>query len=189
MMEKAEGVLLRMEEAYRREKDSGQCIVPDVVSYTTVIQGWASCRCSEAILRADMIAKRLNEMHLSGNEAAKPDRGVGIAVLNANIWNRQGRHQFGSSGGVMDDDNIMALVNATPPDLVSLSKLIKDWKSSDAGEKAEDIIDRLLVRYKETRDEEVLPDAQLFTSGKIAGACTRFETLLCISLIPMLPLK
>ena len=136
-----------------------------------------------------MIAKRLNDMHSSGNEAAKPDRGVGIAVLNANIWNRQGSHRFGNDCGVMDDEDIMALVNATPPELVSLSKLIKDWKSSDAGEKAEGIIDRLLVRYKETRDEEALPDAQLFTSGKFADAGMRFETIFCISLILMLPLK
>ena len=170
-MEKAEGVLLRMEESYRSQKDSRTCIIPDVVSYTTVIQGWASCRCPDAIFRADMIAKRLNEMHQSGNEAAKPDRGVDVAVLNANIWNRQGRHQFGTDSDFPDDHDIVAFVNATPPDLVSLSKLIKDWKTSDAGEKAEDIIDRLLIRYKESGDDRILPDAQLFTTGTFERVC------------------
>lgn len=170
VMEKAEGVLLRMEETYRREKDSHQCIVPDVVSYSTVIQGWASCRCPDSIQRADKIAKRLNEMYRSGNAAAKPDQGVDLAVLNANIWNRQGRKDVGFSGNLMDDKKLMALVNGSPPDLVSLTKLIKDRRSSDAGEKAEDIIDQLLVRYKESQDEEVLPDGQMFTSGECEQA-------------------
>ena len=127
-MEKAEGILFRMEEIYQREKDSRNCIIPDVVSYTTVIQGWAACRSPDAILRADMIAKRLNKMHLSGNDAAKADRGVGVALLNANIWNGQARKELGIHGNLQDHTSIETLVNATPPDMVSLSKIIKKKK-------------------------------------------------------------
>ena len=112
-----------------------------------------------------MIAKRLNKMHLSGNDAAKADRGVGVALLNANIWNGQARKELGIHGNLQDHTSIETLVNATPPDMVSLSKIIKEMKSSDAGEKAEEIIDLLLSRYKYCGSEDVLPDAQLFTSG------------------------
>jgi hypothetical protein len=166
-MEKAESTLMRMEETYQQNMNSNDCVVPDVVSYSTVIQGWASCRCPDAITRADKIAKQLNKMYRSGNEAAKPDHGVEIAVLNAKLWNRHNRQETGGRRAPIDDTQIMALVNAKPPDLVSLTKLIKDWESSDAGAKAEDIINRLLVRYEETQLEEVLPDSNLFTAGKI----------------------
>jgi hypothetical protein len=165
-MEKAEGILIRMEETYQREKQTSNCIVPDVVSYSTVIQGWASCRCPDAIIRADKIAKRLNNMHRSGNKAAKPDHGVEIAVLNAKIWNRPNLQETRGIRNPIDDRQIMALVNAKPPDLVSLTKLIKEWESSDAGSKAEDIINRLLMLYEETQADEVLPDSTLFTAGK-----------------------
>lgn len=165
-MEKAEGILIFMEETYQKERNSINCIVPDVISYSTVIQGWASCRCPDAIIRADKIAKRLNKMHRSGNEAAKPDHGVEIAVLNAKLWNGPNLQESGGRRTPIDDHQIMALVYANPPDLVSLTKLIKNWESSDAGAKAEDIIDRLLTRYEESQAEEVLPDSTLFTAGK-----------------------
>jgi len=162
-MEKAEGILFRMEETYQKTNSSEYCIVPDVVSYSTVIQGWASCRSPDSIQRADRIAKRLNKMYKSGNAAAKPDQGVDLAVLNAKVWHRRwGGH---STGSLMSDELVDSIISQSPPDLVALTKLIKDRSSSDAGEKAEAIIDRLLVRYEETRNEEMLPDAVMFTSG------------------------
>jgi len=178
IMEKAESLLTRMEEKYRRGKDLRRCIVPDVVSYTTVIQGWASCRSPDAILRADRVAKRLNQMYESGNEAAKADRGVVIALLNANIWSGQELKMFRTSSDFMDQTRMLALVNATTPDMESLSKLIKDMKSSDAGEKAEEIIDLLLARYKDSRNEDCLPDARLFTSGKLAKVVFNYDVKL-----------
>lgn len=164
-MEKAEAILLRMEETYRNANNTDQCVAPDVVSYSTVIQGWASCRSPDSIQRADMVAKRLNEMYKSGNEAAKPDQGVDLACLNAQVWHRRKKGNRALSTSLMSEDRLDSLINRTPPDLIALTKLIKDRRSSDAGEKAEAIIDRLFERYEDTRNEEMLPDAVMFTSG------------------------
>lgn len=169
IMEKAEGLLLRMEEMYKNHNSTDEpCVVPDVVSYSTVIHGWASCRCPDSIQRADNVAKRLNAMHLSGNDAAKPDRGVDLAILNSFLWqSKEGNVKAGRRGPFMDDKKrVDSLIDCSPPDLVALTKIMNERRSSDAGERAEAIIDRLLVKYNETRDQAFLPDALMFSSGK-----------------------
>lgn len=166
-MERAEGLLLRMEDTYKSRNSTEHCVVPDVVSYSTVIQGWASCRCPDSIQRADGIAKRLNSMYSSGNEAAKPDEAVDLALLNSYLWQGQeGKEKAALRRPFIAEESIASLVDRSPPDLIALTNLIRDRRSSDAGEQAEAIIDRLLVRYNETRDRDCLPDAHMFTSGK-----------------------
>jgi hypothetical protein len=166
-MERAEGLLLRMEETYKSRNSTDHCVVPDVVSYSTVIQGWASCRNPDSIRRADGVAKRLNEMYSSGNEAAKPDEGVDLALLNSYLWQGQeGKDKSALTHPFVADKGIASLIDRSPPDLIALTKLMRDRRSSDAGERAEAIIDCLLVRYNETKDRDCLPDAHMFTSGK-----------------------
>lgn len=167
MMERAEGLLLRMEETYKSRNSTEDCVVPDVVSYSTVIQGWASCRNPDSIRRADGIAIRLNEMYSSGNEAAKPDEGVDLALLNSYLWQgREAKDKSALAHPFVTDKGIASLIDRSPPDLIALTKLMADRRSSDAGERAEAIIDCLLGRYNETRNRECLPDAHMFTSGK-----------------------
>jgi hypothetical protein len=179
-MEKAEGILSRMEEAYYQKINVVRRIIPDVVSYSTLIQGWASCRCPDAIVRADGIVKRLHAMYESGNDAAKPDAAVQLAIRKVMASSSTSHQDNGSDGHSNVDTNkdekdspydtrlsMQYLIHPEkPPDLISLTKLIQERKTSDAGETAEYILDRLLKMYESSQSQQYLPDGQLFASGK-----------------------
>jgi hypothetical protein len=179
-MEKAEGILLRMEEAYHQKTNVAKRIIPDVVSYSTLIQGWTLCRCPDAIARADGIAKRLNAMYEAGNDAAKPDAAVQLAIRRVGATSSLSftslqvdcnshidkRHDDRKSSNDTRLSMQSVIHPEKPPNLIALTKLIQERKTSDAGETAEYILDSLLKLYESSQSEHYLPDGPLFASGK-----------------------
>jgi hypothetical protein len=176
IMERAEAILIRMEDAFY--KGGSSSVWPDIVTYSTVIFGWTSCRCPNALQRANGVARRLNTMYLSGNEAARPDGGVAFFV--------GGSTPDSDLPGLVDNQRVNALINQSRPDIKSLTRIIQqDQRASVACETGEAIINALLQKYQDAKEHGFLPDAHLFSAVMSAwgrsqrpGSASRAEVLL-----------
>ena len=79
-LQKAEKILEGMERSFYSGRGK---IVPNVVSYTTLMNGWAKSRKAESARKTKDWFQRMKSMHMSGNAGARPNVFSYVTLINS----------------------------------------------------------------------------------------------------------
>jgi len=173
-LQRAEQILERMEKAFY---EGSFAVVPNVVSYTTVMNGWAKSKQASAVEKTEEIFQRMVSSYEAGNEEARPNLFSLVTLINSIT-------KSGRKGAAERAENILFEMYeefkngkiGVKPDTQLVSSVIDCWQKSgdrDAGERAEALLNWLIHIYEETGDEELRPNQFSFTSAIAAWAKTR----------------
>lgn len=81
--EQAEQLLNSMEKRYEEERDYS--VMPDCISYSTVINAYANSNTEESGIRADAILRRMTHRFLMGDSKCRPNAVAYTAAIKANL--------------------------------------------------------------------------------------------------------
>lgn len=79
--QRAEDLLLRMEEKYRNETDVS--IKPNTIVYSTVLLCWATSNHSSAVINAERLLQRMENLYLEGHIDVRPNEKCYSAVISS----------------------------------------------------------------------------------------------------------
>lgn len=79
--QRAEDLLLRMEEKYRNETDVS--IKPNTIVYSTVLLCWATSNHSNAVVNAERLLQRMENLYMEGHIDVRPNAKCYSAVISS----------------------------------------------------------------------------------------------------------
>ncbi|GKY92195.1 hypothetical protein MPSEU_000190700 [Mayamaea pseudoterrestris] len=135
------------------------------VSYTTVIGTLANLGTKAAAMFANDILENMQREFLNGNMEVQPDQQTYNSLLNA--WVRCGETQRAElllRTMERNDNNDTAIC---APSVISYSTVMSGWSKSNepyAWKRAENILSRMIAKYKATGDECLAPNAFSYVS-------------------------
>jgi pentatricopeptide repeat protein len=163
---RAEQVLIKMLQHYR---NGNKDVKPNVVSFSTVINGWAKCSSEEAgaAKRAEKIFNLMLEEYKGGNEDAKPNSISYCSLIDACVKSRD-RGSLERAEDIYNGiyQNYVGENDDMKPSTVLANQIMDAWSKSGqdcGGEKSEGMLNRLITLYKEYGDAEFKPNDRSFT--------------------------
>lgn len=166
--ERAEQVLNRME---------GENVEPNVVSYSTVMDGWAKSRDRDAAAKVEAIFQRMQKMYEKGNSMAKPNLVSYVTLINAYANDRDGESAQKAQDALFQMyKEYMEGNTALKPNTQIISAVIEAWQKSgrrDAGEYAEKLLDWMVSVYQDQKDDSLRPNEYSFSSTIAAWSKSR----------------
>lgn len=164
---KATEILDKMEEEYR---NGNELMKPNVVSYTTLMNGWVKSDDPEKSTEAMKVFDKMNAMFKSGNKDAKPNFVSYVTLVDCIV-------KSGEAGAAERAEEAVKNMYESysqgdlefRPNTRMVSTVIDCWSKSgdfNAGERAEMLLNWLIEIYEEDRDPELMPGAHSFTSCK-----------------------
>ena len=123
---------------YMLKSDGSKCIRPDQTSFTTLLTAYAKSNEKDAMQQAELL---LNEM-----ESMEED-------------NHPNKIQYGESTGMVDN---------AKPNRFTYTAVINGWARQGNGDRAENLLYRLMRKYLETKDPGLRPDVIVFNNVLLA---------------------
>lgn len=171
---KAVDLLAKMEEEY---VNGSETLKPNVVSYTTLMNGWVKSNDPQKSEKATMIFEKMMEMYKSGNKAAEPNFVSYVTLVDC----------LKISGGVEAARQAEKILRSMyqsyqlgdsdfKPNTQLVSTVIALWSKSgdfNAGERAETLLFWLLEIYDKEKEPQLMPSAYPFASAISAWAKSR----------------
>ena len=170
MVSRAERILKDMEEAYYGQR-VGDAMAPNVVSYSTVMNGWAKSGSRQAVEKTNETFERMKAMRNSGNIAAQPNLFSYVTMIGSITKSKEpGSAEKAEKALYSMYHEYKAGAIATPPNARLVTSVIDKWQKSeapDAGERAESLLNWLLQIYQEEQHKSMEPNEYTFNSGKL----------------------
>jgi pentatricopeptide repeat protein len=160
-------ILNQMEEAYRSGDND---LAPNVVSYTTLMNGWNKSGYRNREDKTQDIFDRMLSMYDSGNESAEPNL-VSYVTLVESIVKSKSEDAAERVEEIVRGvfKNYQTGKSSVKPNAQIISTAINCWGQSgdrDAGERAEGLLNWLLDIYQADYDPELAPNEYCFAPGK-----------------------
>ncbi|CAJ1941407.1 unnamed protein product [Cylindrotheca closterium] len=177
---RAENILDRMEQgvyAGRGEDSRTGTVAPNVVSYTTLMNGWAKSKDPKSFEKTGDVFRRMVQAYNDGNTLAQPNLFSFVTLIDSLVRSKTKRAAEKAESVLFEmyedykDGNLDAKPNAK---LVSI--VIECWQKSrenDSGERAEALLNWLIDINEVENDEELMPNEFTFTSTISAWGKTR----------------
>jgi hypothetical protein len=173
LVNRAERILKDMEESYYSRR-AGDRIAPNVVSYTTIMNGWAKSGNRQAVEKTNETFHRMKAMRKSGNSDAQPNLFSYVTMIGSITQAKEpGSAEKAEQALYSMYEEYKSGVIAIPPNARLVTAVIDSWQKSgatDAGERAETLLNWLLEVYQEEQDESMEPNEYTFNSGKFEQA-------------------
>ncbi|KAG7347152.1 PPR: pentatricopeptide repeat domain containing protein [Nitzschia inconspicua] len=171
---RATSLLDEMEQAYKEGNDD---LAPDVVSYTTIMNGWIKSSDSASIRKAEKLFQRQKEMARSGNRSAEPNFITYVALVEGIARSDQPNAAIRVERIVRDMyKKYENGESSSKPNAQMISSAINCWSKSgesDAGEHAESLLNWMIDIYESENDRNFEPNEFAFTSAISAWAKSR----------------
>ena len=169
MVNRAERILKDMEESYYGRR-AGDATAPNVVSYSTIMNGWAKSGSRHAVEKTKETFERMKAMRNSGNTDAQPNLFSYVTMIGSITKSKEtGSAEKAEKALYSMYHEYKAGAIATPPNARLVTSVIDNWQKSaapDAGERAESLLNWLLEVYQEEQHKSMEPDEYTFNSGK-----------------------
>jgi hypothetical protein len=166
---RAEQILLRMEQS-SKQGGADKVIAPNVVSYSTVMNGWAKSGDKDAVVKATQLFDRMTTMYNSGNPDARPNLFSYSTLLDA--ISKSGDPDAPQKA----QDIVFMMYNEykkghleVKPNAQIITSLIECWQKSgdpNAGERVDAILNWMINVSKKENDPDLEPNEYTFSSGK-----------------------
>jgi len=153
--DRAEALLLAMEELHKRGKKKGKKsntrVHPDAITYSAVINAIAQSGDRDAPFRAEAVLARMETMAVFKRSTAKPNTYTYNGILNC--WAKSASD---ISEAAQKADDILSRMeegghNMPAPDLVSYCTVVNAWSRSshpDKATRARQVLDRMMTMTK-----------------------------------------
>jgi pentatricopeptide repeat protein len=186
-MKQAEKVLTRMEQYHAEGKTQ---MAPNVVSYTTVMDGWSKSRDKcRAVEKAEELFDRMLATQQAGNEDSRPNFWTYVTLINCYAKRKDVTATQKAEDLLFSMyDEYLAGNQEMRPNTQIVTVIMDAWQKSglsNAGEKAEALLEWLIARYEQDRDEDLQPNEYSFSSAIAAwgksrkiGKCIRAKRIL-----------
>jgi pentatricopeptide repeat protein len=166
-LNKAKDILDQMEEAYN---NGSYELAPSVVSYTTLMNGWAKSKDARKVEKTEEVFERMRSMCNAGNEEAQPNLFSYVILVESIVRSGQPNAAERAEKVVRDLYNDYKRgLSAVKPNAQIISTVMNCWgRSGDrsAGERAEILLDWLIDVYEKEKDKSLQPNEFTFSSGK-----------------------
>jgi len=170
MVNRAERILKDMEESYYGRR-AGDATAPNVVSYSTIMDGWAKSGSRHAVEKTKETFERMKAMRNSGNIDAQPNLFSYVTMIGSITKSKEpGSAEKAEKAVYSMYHEYKAGAIATPPNARLVTSVIDSWQKSaapDAGERAESLLNWLLQAFQEEQHKSMEPDEYTFNSGKL----------------------
>ena len=173
---RAEELLETMEQLFQT---GNLTLPPNVVSFTTVINGWWKSRKQIAPARAERLFKRMTDLYKAGNKSAKPNHVSYVNLINAIARSRHDDAPQRAEDILYEMYDMYKAGNTDVKPNTRLVCMVMDcWQKSgkqNAGLKAEALLDWLTGLYEQHQDKDFEPNQFVYSSGTLApralGVC------------------
>lgn len=170
MVNRGERILNDLEESYYSRR-AGDRIAPNVVSYTTIMNGWAKSGNRQAVEKTHEVFERMKAMHKSGNTDAQPNLVSYVTLIGSITRSKDPGSAIRAEEALyrMYHDYKLGTIT-TPPNARLVTAVIDNWQKSgatDAGERAESLLNWLLDVYQKEQDMSMEPNEYTFNSGTL----------------------
>lgn len=165
-----------LEEAEQSYYQNGQ-LVPNAISYSTIIYAWAKMTDSSKVERAEDLFARMKKMYQSGNRLAEPNFVSYVVLVDTVV-------KSGQPGSAERAEKILREMydayeigeSPVKPNTQLVSSVLDCWQKSgvpNAGERAETLLNWLIDIYERERDEVLMPNEFAFSATISAWAKSR----------------
>ena len=166
---KAESFLNEMEAAFYDPKARGKPL-PNVVSYSTIMNGWAKSGEQQALVKTKETFKRMETMWKSGNKDAEPNIFSYVSLIGA-ITAAKDSDAAEEAEKILYKmyEDYQAGNISTLPSARLVTYVIDCWQKSgagNAGERAEKLLDWQLEVFQKEGAESLEPDQYTFNTGE-----------------------
>lgn len=152
-------------------------MVPTVVTYSTIMDGWCKSKEEYAATKCEAIFKRMQHSYLAGNISARPNLISYVTLINAHA----GSSEKGSAKKAQDVlfevfDEYKRGSTGLKPNAQMVSIVVEAWQKSgerDAGEHAEALLNWIIATYEDLQDESFRPNEYIFSSTISAWSKSR----------------
>ena len=174
--QRADRLLDQMEKSFFSDKSSPSA--PTVVTYSTIMDGWAKSSHKESVHMTEQVFDRMQQMYQEhGNEKARPNLVSYVTLINALANARD------PEAAQKAEDTLFRMYEeykkgdtALKPNTQTISAVIEAWQKSgrrDAGERAEAVLDWMISLYEDQKDDHVRPNEYSFSSTISAWSKSR----------------
>lgn len=172
-VQQAEHLLRQLEQLYK----AGDSLAPNVVSYSTVMNGYARSREEDAIQKAEQIFDRMQAAYKAGNKKAQPNMHSYVTLINAYQKSNDPDAAPKAEKALFElYDEYKQGNNELKPNYQLMTTVIDCWQRSgegDAGEKAEALLEWMISLYQEKEDKDFEPNSYTFSSAITAWSRSR----------------
>lgn len=142
-------------------------IYPNTISYTTVIDSFAKAKSEDSASNAEMVFRKMEAAHKSGNEDARPNNRSFNAVINAYV-------QTSAPGSALRAEQILMKMltlskngnEEAKPNVVTFTTVMNGWAKSGesgSGERAQKIFE-LAVEEFQQGNAEAQPNSFMYSA-------------------------
>ncbi len=163
---RAEQLLVKMMQLYRSGNIDAK---PNVVSFSTVINGWAKYSSEEegAAQRAEKVLKLMVQEYENGNSDAKPNSISYCSLIDAFVKSKNKR-SLERAQEIYDEiyENYVLGNDDIKPSTILANQIMDAWSKSGqdcAGEKSSGLLNRLIELYEKYGDASFKPNDRSFT--------------------------
>lgn len=167
--------VLDMMEVYHAAGDND--LAPNVVSYSTLMDGWSKSNERNSLQRAEAVFNRMKEIYGRGHAPAKPNLVTYVTMINAYAKARdaQAAHKAQALLFQMYEEYKQGR-NEVMPNAKITTAVIEAWQKSglrDAGNHAEDLLEWLIQAYMEHKEPSLRPNEYSFATAISAWGKSR----------------
>eukprot|EP00980_Cylindrotheca_fusiformis_P027747 scaffold22549_cov98-Cylindrotheca_fusiformis.AAC.3 len=152
-------------------------VIPSVVSFTTLMNGWAKSNDPTSVEKTEEIFHKMMLMHKAGSVDVRPNSFTFVTMINCIVRSRQPGAAEKAERILFDMyDQYRRGNKDVKPNTKLVTAVIDCWQRSgerNAGERAEALLDWLIEVYTVDGDESLSPNEYSFTSAISAWAKTR----------------
>lgn len=159
------------------ERAESPSMVPTVVTYSTVMDGWCKSKETHAALKCETVFKRMQQSFLAGNISARPNLISYVTLINAHAASSE-------KGSAKKAQDVLFEVfeeykrgsTGLKPNAQMVSIVIEAWQKSgerDAGAHAEALLNWMIAAYHDLQDESFRPNEYIFSSAISAWSKSR----------------